>query len=486
MVWNTRPKKTNPEDNIAYTYYDPHSEHQELCQWPGDDLVIISIDPGKVNLGFRVERRSRRGPVDQVEVLFTDCYNFKKHRKVKEDEKHNKAEKKGKDKQETEDDSKLHRGLIPEANYSCEDQGIIEYLDSHAHYHEQVHLVLIEKQMGFNTDMDRLFQKIRIYYQLRLRNLPLFPLIIGVNAKLKSKALCDETITSVKDWAVEKALQLSFIRKDWVSFRKIIDNPQNKRDDLSDVIVQIEALCKTLEFGQTKVPEPWEAKFKENAWKIGLVFFDALCQLMRISAPTQPKASMTIWMKDTIKPHMERIILCRDKHELDLETGRWIFADQKRPVRPVRLVFPGGWSPLKSTKSKKDAVKSRRKLGNSVDSLVSRPRSTNRKPTSTSSTSRSSRKANGHTSSSTIDQLTKTSNGHVQSSAMNGKIIHKPLKAPILGHRARKGERKQENKDKSTNGRPTENDADQLTKNLSSLEQESIGFDEEESVMSDE
>ena len=63
------PKREKPDQTI-YTSHDSHGPAQIARDWSKESkITVVSIDPGIVNLGFRIERRNYKGSVMEVEVL---------------------------------------------------------------------------------------------------------------------------------------------------------------------------------------------------------------------------------------------------------------------------------------------------------------------------------------------------------------------------------------------------------------------------------
>ncbi len=117
----------------------------------------------------------------------------------------------------------------------------------------------------------------------------------------------------IKDWATEKALQLSFLRKDWLSFRNIIHAKGGKRDDLSDTIVQLEALCKHLGLATTPVPATWDQLPVFAGWQSGMIFFRSLIGLMGIGL----MATNIIGWISILVEYESQIVAVRNTYNID-------------------------------------------------------------------------------------------------------------------------------------------------------------------------
>jgi hypothetical protein len=113
-------------------------------------------------------------------------------------------------------------------------------------YYKEADLIIIERQMPYNYKAVRISQHVISYFISFYRHLITNKdvLIVEVDAKLKSKALCGPkgmTDRDVKKWAIEKATELLEMRNDSVSLA--ILGKESKKDDLADVVCQVEAFC---------------------------------------------------------------------------------------------------------------------------------------------------------------------------------------------------------------------------------------------------
>jgi hypothetical protein len=300
--FSTKTSKRESPDKTDFTCHT-HLDMTEVAipdSWKDrDEVLCMSIDPGIVNLCFRIERRKLYGILDNVEVLLHANISFQK---LKTNE---------------HSISRIYGAIT---SYIMEFKELLNELD----------LVLIERQMKVNYQSVRVSQHLITCFQTLLWNSPKNPLIMEIDAKVKSKVLAPKGIHQkvVKDWAVEKALQLCFLRRDWESFHNILWANKNKRDDLSDVIVQLEAAFKHLSLSITPIPVDWDALPPYAGWQPGMIFFRELGNLIGVD-----KIAINVggWIK--ILQSNERVIRqCGNDHIVN-EDNRLIYA----PVRQFKF-----------------------------------------------------------------------------------------------------------------------------------------------------
>jgi hypothetical protein len=137
-----------------------------------------------------------------------------------------------------------------------------------------------------------------------------------------------------KDWAVEKALQLCFLRRDWKSFHNIIHAPSKKCDDLSDTIVQLEAFCHRFNFPVTTMPINWDTISPYVGWHSGIIFFHHLMVLIKVD---EIASGIRGWIN--ILQRYERLIKDeRDNYVFDQVTHQLIHQPKMRI--PITHLFP--------------------------------------------------------------------------------------------------------------------------------------------------
>lgn len=207
------PKSEKP-DSTWYTIYHCHDTPSPI-EWNTrkDYYDIVSIDPGRKNFAIRIERRNLI--TCQISALA-----FEKIDLI------------GKDKEDS-------VGAVDSIYKRLND-----FLDKYLEIIKLCHIVIIERQLHINYKMVRFSQHIISYLTIHLKNAKYLPVILEVSSKLKShqlyapKGISDKEI---KKWAVAKADELLKLRKDNISL-SVIAAAKKKKDDLSDTIVQIEAV----------------------------------------------------------------------------------------------------------------------------------------------------------------------------------------------------------------------------------------------------
>ncbi len=200
------PKLQQP-DKLEYTLYYPHTLPIEQREWKDDYRQFISLDPAIKNLAIRIERRYQDG---RIICLFSNKFN-------------------------PSDTSEYTNHLY---------QNIIKILDLQNEHFNNTHFILIERQIPKNHNAVRVAQHLITYFLIKLKDLLLLPSIIEVSPKLKGKMLgAPKGINErqLKTWAVAKATELAEERKDEYTLNLL--KKTKKKDDLADVLCQIEAFC---------------------------------------------------------------------------------------------------------------------------------------------------------------------------------------------------------------------------------------------------
>jgi hypothetical protein len=206
------PKSEKP-DTSSCTVYHCHNT-PEPVEWHTrkDYYRIMSIDPGRRNFCFRVEHRN----------LVTGKITMELFRKI--------------DMILTTHDVKVSTDVVF--------RNTILVL---AQYHELIkdcHLIIIERQLHINYKMVRFSQHIITYLMCLLMDNALKTVILEIAPTLKTRelgAMKGLNKREVKLWAIEKADTLLRAREDMSSL-DVIKKAKTKKDDLSDTVVQIEAV----------------------------------------------------------------------------------------------------------------------------------------------------------------------------------------------------------------------------------------------------
>ena len=184
------------------------------------DVTVIAIDPGTVNMGFRIERRKKTG---KVETLFMEKVKIKSFKTAKIGNKSFKIE-------------NLH-------------QNMISYFEEFEDYYKDVDLVVIEKQL-IQAPMNRIVENMIImYFSVILKDSPRLPSIVTINAAMKYKILNIEGLkgkgpNSKKQNGIVYSVNLLKKRGDERGLKMI--QKYKKMDDVSDTIILCESYFKYL------------------------------------------------------------------------------------------------------------------------------------------------------------------------------------------------------------------------------------------------
>jgi len=199
--------------------YHSHLIHTDITSrdWSDEPFIrLVIIDPGKVNLGFRIEKR-----ILKTREVVTE---FMTRKRIAED-----------------DD---YKPAVPLYG------NVLAFLESFTPLFLEAHIILIEKQVVANTGMTILGPFIVGYFSTLLRNAPLLPLIIEMFPTMKTDVLADKhlkTRLGPKKWSIRIAKSLLSVRKDDKGL-SLFDADPNKQDDMADVIVMPEAFLLNLLF----------------------------------------------------------------------------------------------------------------------------------------------------------------------------------------------------------------------------------------------
>jgi len=130
-------------------------------------------------------------------------------------------------------------------------------LDRYINLIYNCHLIIIERQLSKNYKMVRFSQHIISYLIVKLMNNPCKTVILEVDSKLKSRQLAAPkglNAKEIKKWAIQLADRILKARQDQKSL-SIIKSAKSKKDDLSDTVIQIEAIFSYFDLPITQLPE---------------------------------------------------------------------------------------------------------------------------------------------------------------------------------------------------------------------------------------
>jgi hypothetical protein len=215
---NTVPKSQLTNTKLKYVEHYWHTIPREERKWNLDYIQILSVDPGLKNYTILIQRRMTNG------ITFPLLYNKLDF---------------------TSDDESSHYGYL------------LHFFESQKELIKGCHIFLIERQLPQNYKMVRISQHTISYIMFQTLNNSLLPSIYEVDTKLKGIYLGVKKSDDVKKIAIERAIQLLTSRNDKYSLSVL--NNTKKKDDLADVIIQIEALFYELQYFQIPIlpiPEP--------------------------------------------------------------------------------------------------------------------------------------------------------------------------------------------------------------------------------------
>ena len=212
-MYSTKVPKSQKPDNGNYTIH--HCHHRDRpSEWNcrTDYYRVLSIDPGLKNFCFRIEFRN----------LITGQITMEAYEKIN-----------------------LLSDLVGEENIvNYKYRNSILLLEKYIDLIYNCHLVIIERQLSRNYKMVRFSQHLITYLIIRLMDNPAQSIILEVDPKLKTRQLnAPRGLNSkdVKKWAILRADQILKTRGDQASLN-IIKKAKSKKDDLSDTVIQIEAI----------------------------------------------------------------------------------------------------------------------------------------------------------------------------------------------------------------------------------------------------
>jgi hypothetical protein len=122
----------------------------------------------------------------------------------------------------------------------------------------------MEKQLSFNrVEILKLSQHILTYFMITLKDAPQLPLIVELDATMKTRCLnapLKMKGKEVKKWAIEKAIEILKKRKDEQSLQIMYITKKgnkelelrSKSDDVADTVVMIEAFCRIMGWPTTE------------------------------------------------------------------------------------------------------------------------------------------------------------------------------------------------------------------------------------------
>ena len=217
---NTVPKSQLTNTKLKYVEHYWHTTKKETRKWNTNYIQVFSVDPGLKNFTILIQRRMVNG---MTYPLLYNKLDF------------------------SSDDESSHFGYL------------LHFFETHRELICGCHIFLIERQLPQNYKMVRISQHTISYIMFATLNNNLLPSIYEVDTKLKGIYLGVKKSDGrdVKKVAIERAIELFTARNDKYSLNII--NEIKKKDDLADVVIQIEALFNELQYFQIPIiplPDP--------------------------------------------------------------------------------------------------------------------------------------------------------------------------------------------------------------------------------------
>ena len=181
-------------------------------QFTSKKIRVLSIDPGTVNFGIRIEDVTKYGIIPIV---------YEKYELPKD------------------------IGLKYKKLY--------EYLDDILSLIKECHYICVEKQMDFNRKCTAIYHHCISYFILKLKDSIYQPHILGIDSKLKSNIFGvtppkelkgDQKKKWVKKWSIKECKILLKERKDYSSLDVLMRS--KKKDDFADIVTQLRSIYEIL------------------------------------------------------------------------------------------------------------------------------------------------------------------------------------------------------------------------------------------------
>jgi hypothetical protein len=207
----TRVKKDEEETKLPFIYHmTNHKMNTDTKIYHDGFLKIVSIDPAIRNYCIRIENRYFDGKIDTLAYERVDLSGGEE----------------------------LYVG-----NYCVFYNNLNSFLLSFEELWSDADFIIIERQMRFNVNSTKIMQHTISFFMSELRKSLYFPIIIEVDPKLKNKYLeapRNLNKNGYKKFTVEKVKEILTERGDEKSLN--ILKRSKKKDDLADVVAQIEAI----------------------------------------------------------------------------------------------------------------------------------------------------------------------------------------------------------------------------------------------------
>ena len=230
-------RKVRLRDEPAdYTIYYPFPCYQLPLigqDIPDTGCQCVSIDPAINNFALRIEKRYRTGYIETIYMVKVDFSQYG-------------------DVSETQGTTHVNPQILEAATSLILNLSIAM---------QETRIVAIERQMAINYKSSRIFQHLLTLFRMIVPNFRNYCIITDVSPKLKGRILGAPkglNKAGLKEWAVEKAIEILTWRNDQSALaiiRQHRGKAKTKADDLSDTVVQIEALFILLRGVFTQPPQ---------------------------------------------------------------------------------------------------------------------------------------------------------------------------------------------------------------------------------------
>lgn len=131
--------------------------------------------------------------------------------------------------------------ISPKGKYKSQWSNLNDKLDQEFNLFDNCDYIIIEKQLKINKYATAVQQHVISYLSIRLKNNHRKTKIFIIDSKLKNIVLQSKKGDNIKLLSIQRCLDILMSRNEQSSIDII--NATNKKDDLADVICQIEAFC---------------------------------------------------------------------------------------------------------------------------------------------------------------------------------------------------------------------------------------------------
>jgi len=214
-----KPNKSEEDYTTPYTTEWIHTLSRvdsDKLRVKRDYTKFVSIDPGTRNFAIRIEARGKIHGVERaVKPLYYAVWDIATDKQCKIDPN------------------------VPVETY----RNLIAKFEEIKEMIMDVDIIVIERQLPINFKSALMMHSASMIFSMWLKDSPYYPVIYKVCPKLKGRMLGAPRKISkdeLKAWAVVKATELLTHQGDTWSIEVI--NSTKKADDLSDTVVQLEAL----------------------------------------------------------------------------------------------------------------------------------------------------------------------------------------------------------------------------------------------------